>query len=189
VASAVSTYYRYENNRTRDHTWSLLPLELMMQVSTPGPHSHLDANVLDHHRLVEIDVGVMTACLPAFARMLHHHLPPWQFTKSRLSSSKIAIFLSSVSGKSKYSPKSRSHKGTPEKHSKVSLQNRSTGSTKYSGPYLSLGSKLEPNFTDDLEMGPVSSVQTVIGGGRERIVEEDGIHLKHDLSQAWSLHE
>jgi len=121
--------------------------------------------------------------------MLHHHLPPWQFTKSRLSSSEIAMFFSSVSGRTRYSQKSRSDKGTLEQHSKVSLKNRSTGSTKYSRPYLSLGSKLEPKFTGDLEMGPVSSVQTVIGGGRDRKVEEDGIHLKHDLSQAWSLHE
>ena len=54
------------------------------------------------------------------------------------------------------------------------------------GPYLNLDSMPEPTHRDDLELGPMSHVQTVIGGGRERVVEEDGIFLKQDLSQGWS---
>lgn len=34
--------------------------------------------------LIEVDVGIMTACMPSFAKMLHHHLPPWTTLKRRL---------------------------------------------------------------------------------------------------------
>lgn len=54
------------------------------------------------------------------------------------------------------------------------------------GPYVNLDGTPEPTHRDDLEMGPMTTVDTVIGGGREKDVEEDGIFLKRDISQGWS---
>lgn len=36
------------------------------------------------YSLIELDAGIITACMPSFAKMLHHHLPPWASLKSRL---------------------------------------------------------------------------------------------------------
>ena len=33
---------------------------------------------------MEVDAGIITACMPSFAKMLHHHLPPWTVLKQRL---------------------------------------------------------------------------------------------------------
>lgn len=141
-------------------------------------------------RLVEIDVGVMTACLPALARMLHHHLPPWKSIKSRLSQYRLTTFFSSAGGSFKHSQKSQSELETPRKDSRLPAQHRSTAVTLHHdsslGPYVNLEAKAEPTIRDDLEMGPMTSVKTFIGGGRQTDYEEDGIYLKHDISQGWS---
>ena len=42
------------------------------------------------HSLIEIDAGIITSCMPSFARMLHHHLPPWGTLKSHLKSFALA---------------------------------------------------------------------------------------------------
>ena len=145
--------------------------------------------VVVSHRLVEIDVGVMTACLPAFARMLHHYLPPWKSLKSRVSLYRLAAVFSR--GDSFENPqKGQSDLGTPRKDSKVPALHGSGGGTMHDannlGPYANLKSKIEQRFERDLELGPMTSVKTFIGGGRGRIVEEDRIYLKHDISQGWS---
>lgn len=36
------------------------------------------------YSLIELDAGIITACMPSFAKMLRHHLPPWAVLKSRL---------------------------------------------------------------------------------------------------------
>ena len=36
------------------------------------------------YSLIELDAGIITACMPSFAKMLRHHLPPWPILKSRL---------------------------------------------------------------------------------------------------------
>ena len=38
----------------------------------------------------------------------------------------------------------------------------------------------------DLELGPMSSVKTFIGGGGTKRVDSEGIYLEHDISQGWS---
>ena len=132
----------------------------------------------------------MTACLPSFSRMLHHHLPAWKSSQSRLLLYKLTNFFSSGAGSFRHSEKSQLEMKSPRKTSRLPIQHRSIGDTQQHdssmGPYLNLDSMPEPTHRDDLELGPMGRVQTVIGGGRERVVEEDGIFLKQDLSQGWS---
>lgn len=49
------------------------------------------------------------------------------------------------------------------------------------GPYMNLGGTPEPMHRDDLELGPISTVDTIIGDGRKRDVEEDEIFFKQDI--------
>lgn len=65
AASAVSIYFRWKLEHTGDKTWTGLDVELLY--------------------LIEVDAGIITACMPSIAKMLHHHLPPWETLKSRLS--------------------------------------------------------------------------------------------------------
>lgn len=63
------------------------------------------------------------------------------------------------------------------KHSRLPVQHHN-GSM---GPYMNLGGTPEPMHRDDLELGPISTVDTVIGDGRKRDVEEDEIFFKQDI--------
>ena len=40
------------------------------------------------------------------------------------------------------------------------------------GPYMNLDRTSEPTYRDDLELGPMSTMDTVNSGGRERGVEK-----------------
>ena len=40
--------------------------------------------------LIEVDAGIITACMPSFAKMLNHHLPPWPTLKARLKSALLS---------------------------------------------------------------------------------------------------
>ena len=140
-------------------------------------------------RLIEIDVGVITACLPAFARMLHHQLPSLQSVKSRLSQFKIITLFSSAGGSYRHSPKSQSDEKTSRKDSRLPAQYRSTSVSLHDsslGPYVNLDGKAESTIRDDLEMGPMTVVKTFIGGRNQTDYDEDQINLKHDISQGWS---
>lgn len=43
------------------------------------------------YSLIKLDAGIITACMPSFAKMLHHHLPPRSTLKSRLRFENPAI--------------------------------------------------------------------------------------------------
>lgn len=115
--------------------------------------------------------------------MLHHHLPPWKSLQSRFSLNKITHLFSSGGGSFKPLHKGQLEIESSGKGSRLPIQHHN-GSM---GPYVNLDGTPEPTHRDDLELGPISTVHTVIGGGRERDFEEDGIVLKQDISQGWSL--
>ncbi|CAF9919671.1 hypothetical protein IMSHALPRED_004693 [Imshaugia aleurites] len=70
AASAVSIYFRHQIQHTADKTWTDLNVDLVY--------------------LIEVDAGIITACMPSFAKMLHHHLPPWPTLQSRLKLHNLA---------------------------------------------------------------------------------------------------
>ncbi|KAF7502304.1 hypothetical protein GJ744_006147 [Endocarpon pusillum] len=90
IASALSLYYRVLLTRTDDFQWVLAPIILA--------------------GLLEINVGVICACMPSMHHTLRHHLPPFNALKSRLSSSLRLLSPSLKVGKSQSSHRTQTSK-------------------------------------------------------------------------------
>ena len=103
--------------------------------------------------------------------MLHHHLVPWESFQSHFLIYKVTHFFTSGGGGFRPSQKSQLEVESFGKTSRLPIQHHN-GSM---GPYMNLDGTPEPTLRDDLELGPVSTVDTVMRSGRERDVEEDGI--------------
>lgn len=132
--------------------------------------------------LVEIQVGVITASMPAFARMLHHHLPPWKQLKSRFSFRKSSSQTESSKRSWPTLVKGSAAAKTRLEEKKMPYNSRT--------PFVDIersaaegnGAISGPHF----EMDNLKSVKTYIKGGQRGNVDEDGIYLKHDLERTWS---
>lgn len=127
-------------------------------------------------RVVEQFIGVSCASMPAFSRMLRHHLPALKKFGSalfphfvRLRSSK----LSDTTGRYGSSP------SNGPIHNPVMKSDP--------GPYKDLEVE-EPSpegaiFQPTYELGQLQSVQTFIGKGQGKGASEDKIHLTHEIQQ------
>lgn len=121
-------------------------------------------------------IGISCACMPAFSKTLHHHLPALEKLRSTVYS-RFASLRPSRSG------------GTTAR----SGFSHSDGSSHYpvakteQGPYSHLetelpalqGVTLQPTY----ELGHLQSVQTFIGKGWKRGALDDKIHLTHEIEQ------
>ncbi|MCJ1427686.1 hypothetical protein MMC29_005591 [Sticta canariensis] len=154
VSSVLSLYYRILLNRSRDYTWATFPVILLA--------------------LVEICVGVICSCMPAFSCVFRHHLPALEILRSHLSSRYRSFrhLLSGHSGPESVPSDSESGHGclTPDS-SLESLQK-----SKKQGKYLpSLHSRL----------GQLDTLRTYIRGGHKSETTEEGIYVTGDIEQDW----
>ena len=118
----------------------------------------------------------MTACLPAFSRMLHYHFPPRQ--SSQLSRYKITALFTSVRSQKSQLEVGLTPRGTTTRNPTQPGSFGNAGCSSSMGPYVTLESTPEPTRRDDLELGPMSKVETAIARGRDTVVKEDGIFVK-----------
>lgn len=127
-------------------------------------------------RVVELFIGVSCACMPAFSKMVHHHLPAIEKLRSVLSTRFASLLSSKSGGATGRSGFSQSH--DPNHH---------TEGHPSRGPYRPLevemmppgGAPPQPTY----EFGQLQSVQTIIGKGWDKKTSDDQIHLTHEIQQ------
>ncbi|MCJ1342805.1 hypothetical protein MMC31_000994 [Peltigera leucophlebia] len=154
ISSVLSLYYRILLDRSNDYTWSTFPVILLA--------------------LVEMCVGVICSCMPAFSSMFRHHLHSFEKIKSSLSSHYRSF-------RHKFSSRSG-----PE-----SAPSRSESADGYLMPYSSLeGSEKSKKQSKSLpalhsRLGQLDTLRTYIRGGQKSETPEEGIHVTQDIEQGW----
>lgn len=126
-------------------------------------------------------MGVITASMPAFARMLHQHLPPWKQFKSRFSFRSVSSHTKS----SKWFPSILVEGSTAARSGVEENKMPYNSATPFADRERTTAEEngmTAPHF----EMDKLKSVKTYIKGGQRGNVDEDGIYLKHDLEHTWS---
>ena len=118
--------------------------------------------------LIELDAGIITACLPSFAKMLQHHLPPWETLRSLL---KLETFASLRKGaKRDLIPYSKRSQRTSLDDIKQCPANR-------------VHSK-STNPNPDIELESQKAVDEYVGYATTDTSDDDGIYLKqHDFQR------
>lgn len=114
--------------------------------------------------------------MPAFSKMVHHHLPAIEKLRSVLSTRFASLLSSKSGGATGRSGFSQSH--DPNHH---------TEGHPSRGPYRPLevemmppgGAPPQPTY----EFGQLQSVQTIIGKGWDKKTSDDQIHLTHEIQQ------
>ncbi|CAF9943010.1 MAG: hypothetical protein ALECFALPRED_010428, partial [Alectoria fallacina] len=156
LGSLLSIYYRVVERRSPDVTWNIMAVELVT--------------------LVEMFIGISCACMPAFSKMLHHHLPAVEKLRSLLSS-RFASLRSSKSGDRP--GRSGFSQSDDQSHYPVAKTVK--------GPYSHLEAELKSpqgdTFQPTYELGQLQSVQTFIGKGWKKGPSDDKIHLTHEIRQ------
>ncbi|MCJ1254826.1 hypothetical protein MMC24_002642 [Lignoscripta atroalba] len=167
ITSILSVYYqmilRHINND--DFTWHLLPV-LMLTIA-------------------EMTIGVTCSCMPAFACMLRHHLPPYESLKSLLLSrvKSLATVLTRRTGSQ--CSRSDGPSTTP------SFSECSKTFTPKTHPSANVSWQSRDRCTSDsrtqsrYELGQMRTTRTYIKGGMRTDVHDDGIHLKQEVQQSW----
>lgn len=156
VGSLLSIYYRVISGRSSDITWNEMPVVLVT--------------------FLEMSIGITCACMPAFSKMLHHHLPALEKLRSKLSIH-VARLRSSKSG------------DTSAHHtfSQPDGPNHHPMAKSVSVPYGQLGIEASPHrgaaFQPTYELGQLQSVQTFVGKGWKKGASDDKIHLTHEIQQ------
>ena len=127
-------------------------------------------------------MGVITASMPSFARMLHHHLPARAELRSHLSF--LSIFSQPFNKKWSRSA-STGGSNTGEPRSQV-IRMPHKGERAF--VHLESGATKESiaKSASRFEMNTLNSMKTMIKGGQRESGDEDGIYLTHDLEHTWS---
>lgn len=159
AASAAGVYYRHVLVHAEDETWHVLNVNLLKWVMSSFRSSA--RSTYQYQSLVEIDVGLITACMPSFAKMLHHHLPPWPTLKRRLKSLALAC----------------ARKGTSQN---VTTAPKDFEQTYKSGRDLHLEEiPHKPDLkSGDPELESLGSVQHYIGRATPEMFDDDRVLLK-----------
>ena len=133
-------------------------------------------------RLVEIQVGVITANMPSFARMLHHCPPPWVQFQSRLSLLKKVSQL--FKRKRSWSASTgRSNNGKPCSML-TAMPHESKGSLVHLVSVATEG--VFANSASRFVMDDSKSVETIIKSGWRESVDEGDMYVKQELEQTLS---
>ena len=120
-----------------------------------------------YHSLIEVDAGIITACMPSFAKMLHHHLPPWPTLQSRLKFQNLA----------------NPSNGT--KRNLVTLY-KDARPTHFNNQEHSRGDRIFVNGTDsiaEIELQSPKGVKTYLREAASETFDDDRVYLKHDSQQ------
>ena len=129
-----------------------------------------------HCRVVELFIGISCACMPAFSKMIHYHLPTLQKIRSVFSSHFTSLRFSKSGGTTGHSGFSQS-----DSHS----QNADGKTTR--GPYRHLEVEMFPPGgvapQPAYDFGQPRSVQTFITKGWSKGASDDQIHLTHEIEQ------
>lgn len=129
-----------------------------------------------HGRLVEMFIGISCACMPAFSKMLHHHLPAIKKIRSALSSRFASLRYSS-------SVATTGHSGFSQSDAPSHYPVAETGHGPYTHLEVEMASPRSAPFQPTYELGQLQSVQTFIGKGRRKGASDDKIHLTHEIQQ------
>ena len=121
-------------------------------------------------------IGVSCACMPAFSKMLHHHLPALKKFRSILSL-RFASLRSSKSGNSS------GHSGLSQIDGPSHYPVVKTDPGPYGHLEVELPSPQGSTFQPTYELGQLQSIQTFIGKGRRKGASDDKIHLTHEIRQ------
>ena len=127
-------------------------------------------------------MGIVTASMPSFARMLHHHLPPWKQLKSRLPFHKTTT-------RTKSSQRSRSHVMRLSTAAKLRWEeNEIPYNSRFPSVSLERGSveEDEERMYPRLEMNSLTRGKIFITGVRHQRADEEGLFLKSDVEHTWS---
>lgn len=114
--------------------------------------------------------------MPAFSKMIHHHLPAIEKLRSVLST-RFSRLLFSRSGRA------TGHSG----FSQSADPNHYAEGNPTRGPYHPLEVEMRPpgraSPQPTYELGQLQSVQTIIGKGWDKKTSDDQIHLTHEIQQ------
>ena len=114
--------------------------------------------------------------MPAFSKMLHHHLPALEKFRSILSSRFATLWFSKSSDTTGRSGFSRSD--DPTHYPVAKTDQGSCNYVEVESP-SSGGASFQPSY----ELGQLQSVQTFIGKGWKKRASDDRIHLTHEIQQ------
>lgn len=127
-------------------------------------------------RLEELFVGISCACMPAFSRMLHHHLPALEEFRSILSSRFPRLIFWESSGKARRPRFSQSY---GLNHCPVA----NTDQRLYGHLEVEIQSPGGANAKPIYELGQLQSIQPLVGKGCQKELSNKEVHLTHDLQQ------
>ena len=125
-------------------------------------------------RLVEVLIGISCACMPAFFKMLQHHLPALKKFRSTISSrftslqSRISGSTTDRSGFSQSDVPSRFLVAKADQRLYINLE------IELPGPQ---GATFQPTY----ELRHLQSVQTFVGKRWGNGASDDNIHLMHEI--------
>ncbi|KAL8980389.1 MAG: hypothetical protein Q9177_005895 [Variospora cf. flavescens] len=114
LASVMGLYYRTKLNRNSDITWRLVDVLIWV--------------------VVEMTVGVMCGCMPAFAGFFRHHLPLLRSIGSFFSSKAKSLKFLRLSGRSSRPSSSESSKRLATKDIKMTLGTQVDGHGRFMNP-------------------------------------------------------
>lgn len=128
--------------------------------------------------LIEICVGVICSCMPAFSSLLRHHFHSFQKFRSGLVL-RYHSFRHLISGSS-------GRKSTP---SKSSLNSDSVDGRRMPGSSLGSSKKTEKKLTSlpaiHSRLGRLETLRTIFGGRYKSETSEEGILVTQDIEQGW----
>jgi len=114
--------------------------------------------------------------MPAFSKMLHHHLPALKKLRSILSLRFATLRLSKSDDTTGRSENSQSDDPS---HYPVGRTDQGT----YNHLEVELPSSGGASFQPSYELGQLQSVQTFIGKGWKKRASDDKIYLTHEIQQ------
>ena len=126
-------------------------------------------------------VGISCACMPAFSKMVHQHLPTLEKLRSMLST-RFDSLRSTKSGDT------TGRYGVSQSNGPIHQPVTKSSPEPYSHPEVETPSPGHAAYQPTYELGQLQSVQTVIGKGLKKGASDDQIHLTHEIQQQRTRH-
>ena len=129
-------------------------------------------------RIVEMYLGIICSCMPAFSKTIRHHLPLFKTIRASLHAYLSNTRLNYSKSGSSYRPAQKN--GQRPISGAVS---KYPGNGTYPDPGITHSKDSETSLQPTYEFGQLQSVRTFIGTTQGGAALDDKIHLTHEIFQ------
>jgi hypothetical protein len=133
-----------------------------------------NAELIKIFRLLELDIGIIVACMPAAARACRHDSPFYEMLRSRWSISRL---FGTIGSKFQRNTQDSSKPSAGEHQTSDGARNPQRL------PYKQLEDNLD-RFPGHLNPPAAKTMRTFIHGKKQDEVDGDGIHLTYEMQQS-----